>query len=89
MEATVELSIYPLHEDYKSRVKDFLKKIRSHRGLTIETNGMSTQVFGPYDLMMECLIPDIREALDHQQAMIVMKIGKGILRFDESKLSGE
>ncbi|TVR81216.1 MAG: hypothetical protein EA409_06865 [Saprospirales bacterium] len=89
MEATVELSIYPLHDDYKGRVKDFLKKIRSHSGLTIESNGMSTQIFGPYDLMMDCLIPDIREALDHQQAMIVIKIGKGILRFDESKLREE
>ncbi len=86
MEATAELSIYPLHDDYKDRVKDFLRKIRRHDGLTIESNGVSTQVFGQYDTIMEALTLDIREALEKQQAMVVLKIGKGILRFDESKL---
>lgn len=86
MEATMELSIYPLHADYKKKVKSFLKKLHRHEGLTIESNGMSTQIFGAYDRIMEVLHVDIRETLEKEEAMVVLKIGKGILRFDDSNL---
>ena len=86
MEATIELSIYPLHQDYKNKVKDFIKKIKRHRGLRVESNGMSTQIFGQYDDIMEVLRLDIRDTLEKEEAMVVLKIGKGILRFDESSL---
>lgn len=86
MEATVEISIYPLHDNYKERVKTFLKKLRRHKNLTVESNGVSTQIFGQYDNIMEALHVDIREALEQQNAMVVMKLGKGTLRFDDSKL---
>lgn len=86
MEATMELSIYPLHSDYKNKVKSFLKKLNRHRGLTIESNGMSTQIFGAYDRIMEVLHVDIRETLEKEDVMVVLKMGKGILRFDDSNL---
>ena len=86
MEATIELSIYPLHQDYKNKVKDFIKKIKRHRELRVESNGMSTQIFGQYDDIMEVLRLDIRDTLEKEEAMVVLKIGKGILRFDESSL---
>ncbi len=86
MEATIELSIYPLHQDYKNKVKDFIKKIKRHSGLRVESNGMSTQIFGQYDDIMEVLRLDIRDTLEKEEAMVILKIGKGILRFDESSL---
>jgi len=89
MEATVEISFYPLQDNYKERVKNFIKKIRRHKNLHLESNGMSTQIFGQYDDIMNALTVDIRESLEEEQAMVVLKIGKGILRFDESKLKGD
>jgi uncharacterized protein YqgV (UPF0045/DUF77 family) len=86
MEATIEISFYPLQDNYKEQVKDFIRKIRRHKNLLIESNGMSTQIFGQYDDLMNALTVDIREALKNEQAMVILKIGKGILRFDESKL---
>ena len=86
MEATVEISFYPLQDNYKERVRSFIRKIKRHEKLQIESNGMSTQIFGQYDDIMNALMVDIREALENEQAMVVLKIGKGILRFDESKL---
>lgn len=86
MEATIEISLYPLQDNYKEQVKQFIKKIRLHQNLRIESNGMSTQIFGQYDDIMNVLMVDIRETLEIQPAMFVLKIGKGILRFDTNEL---
>jgi hypothetical protein len=47
MQASIEMSLYPLKESYKEIIKKFLEDIRkSNENLLIETNLMSTQIFG-------------------------------------------
>lgn len=82
MQATVEISLYPLHQDYENRVIAFLEKINQYEGLTIETNGVSTQIFGDYHKIMEMLTKEMHDTLDSQHAMFVMKLGKGILKYN-------
>lgn len=43
MECSVEISMYPLKTDYKRAIINFIKSLRKHPFVTIETNGMSTQ----------------------------------------------
>lgn len=81
MQATVEISLYPLHQDYENKVLQFLAKINKYDDLTIETNGVSTQIFGDYFKIMEMLTKEIHDILDSQHAMFVIKIGKGELRY--------
>ena len=81
MEATVEISMYPLHQDYEERVLAFLEKINKYEDLTIVTNGVSTQIFGDYHLLMEMLTKEMKDVLEAQEAMFVMKLGKGILKY--------
>ena len=83
MQATVEISLYPLHQDYENRVLNFLEKINKYNNLVIETNGMSTQIFGDYHLIMEMLTKEMQDVLESQYAMFVFKIGKGILKYDK------
>lgn len=81
MQATVEISLYPLHQDYENRVLKFLAKINEYPDLIIETNGVSTQIFGDYLKIMEMLTTEMQEVLESQHAMFVMKLGKGTLRY--------
>ena len=81
MQATVEISLYPLHQDYEKKVLSFLAKINEYEDLTIETNGVSTQIFGDYFKIMEMLTKEMHNVLENQEAMFVMKLGKGELRY--------
>lgn len=81
MQATIEISMYPLTDDYANQVLAFLEKVNSYEGIQVETNGVSTQIFGEYDQLMQLLQTEIKAVLEAQMAMFVLKIGKGELRF--------
>lgn len=81
MQATVEISMYPLHQDYEQRVLAFLEQINSYPTIQVETNGVSTQLFGKYEDLMHLLSTEMKEVLENQHTMFVLKIGKGELRY--------
>ena len=60
MEISVEISKYPLADDYIPAIKSFIDRLNQLEGLTIVTNTMSTQVFGDYDLVMDTLKEEMR-----------------------------
>ena len=61
MQISIELSLYPLAEDhYKNEIWAFIKRLRDTEGLTVVTNGMSTQVFGEYDLAVSKVMTEIK-----------------------------
>ncbi|MAY14193.1 MAG: hypothetical protein CMI06_02520 [Oceanospirillaceae bacterium] len=60
MEISVEISKYPLADDYIPAIKSFIDRLNQIEGLSIVTNTMSTQVFGDYDLVMDTLKEEIR-----------------------------
>ena len=55
MQCSVEISMYPLHENYKPLIIDFIKRLRLYSQIKITTNGISTQLFGSYDQIMSIL----------------------------------
>ncbi|MDJ1479315.1 hypothetical protein QNI16_02390 [Cytophagaceae bacterium YF14B1] len=84
MKVTVEISLYPLHEQYESSVLAFIEKLRRHPEVVVETNGLSTQIFGEYDFVMKELLPvHIQEVFKKEKAVVVLKIGQGHLRYEE------
>ena len=61
MQISIELSLYPLAEQqYKSEIWAFIKRLRQTEGLEVVTNGMSTQVFGEYDLAVSKVMSEIK-----------------------------
>lgn len=61
MEISIEISLYPLaEENFKKDIWDFIKKLRLVEGLEVVTNGMSTQVFGEYDLTVQHVMAEIK-----------------------------
>jgi uncharacterized protein YqgV (UPF0045/DUF77 family) len=62
MQVSIEISLYPLAEDqFKTEIWAFIKRLRLVDGLTVVTNGMSTQVFGDYDLATSKVMAEIKQ----------------------------
>ena len=55
MECSVEISMYPLNKDYKPSIISFIQNLRKHPFIKVETNGISTQVFGDYTRLMKAI----------------------------------
>jgi uncharacterized protein YqgV (UPF0045/DUF77 family) len=83
MQATIEISMYPLSDDYIQRVLAFLEELKKHENIRIETNGLSTQIFGVYHELLDILKMEMFEVLSNQNAIFILKIGKGELRYEE------
>jgi uncharacterized protein YqgV (UPF0045/DUF77 family) len=74
MNISVEISYYPLNQEYVPPIREFIDRINRHDGLIAKTNGMSTQIFGPYDLVMGALTAEIRESFANPHSVFVMKV---------------
>ncbi len=87
MKISIELSLYPLAEQkFKTEIWRFIKQLRQVEGLTVVTNGMSTQVFGDYDLAVYAVMSEIKKV--HQQldtAVFVVKFIAGDLSQPEAE----
>ena len=70
MNCSVEISMYPLHKEYVDPIIDFIKKLRTYPNLVIETNGMSTQIFGDYDKIMNALNCEMKEVFLNKQKVV-------------------
>ena len=75
MDIGVEISMYPLHQDFIPPIRDFIVRLNTDARLRIVTNSMSTQVFGDYDAVMDTLVRELRGTLEgNDKAVFVMKV---------------
>jgi uncharacterized protein YqgV (UPF0045/DUF77 family) len=82
MQATVELSLNPLDADYANIVTEFILRFKDHPDLQVVVNGLSTQIIGPYDLIMDMLEGEMKTVLEKYPAVFHMKIARGRLTRD-------
>lgn len=80
MKISLELSLYPLKEDYEELILLFIARLNQNSKLEVETNGMSTQVFGEMEEVMGTVQEAMKEIYEKDKAMLVMKMGKGTLK---------
>lgn len=74
MIATVEISMYALSDDYEKKVIDFIQRIKQNKNIRVEVNGLSTQLFGEYDILMDVLKKEMRSDFENGKAVFIMKI---------------
>ena len=55
MELSVELSFYPLQEQYKKPILALIEVLKQEQSIEVISNRMSTQLFGEYDEVMSVL----------------------------------
>lgn len=64
MKLSVEVSMYPLKDEYIPAIKDFIGRVNAHTGLKVMSNTMSTQIFGDYDLVMDVMRDEMRQSFE-------------------------
>ncbi|HSH66650.1 MAG TPA: hypothetical protein VLB84_12875 [Bacteroidia bacterium] len=79
MIATIEISMYALSNNYEERVIDFIQRVKQNPSVRVEVNGLSTQLFGDYDVLMQLLKKEMFVDLENGKSVFVLKIGPGEL----------
>jgi uncharacterized protein YqgV (UPF0045/DUF77 family) len=79
MIATIEISMYALSNDYAERVIAFIQRIKQNRNIRVEVNGLSTQLFGDYEVLMQLLKKEMQHDLESGKSVFLLKIGPGEL----------
>jgi len=75
MRIAVDISLYPLDENFVPPIQDVIKRLNQHESLEIVTNPMSTQIRGEYDVVMEAITQEIRKSFEQiPKAVFAIKI---------------
>jgi uncharacterized protein YqgV (UPF0045/DUF77 family) len=78
MRAAVEISMYPLVVDYRTRIRAFIDRIKVDPALIVRTNSLSTQLWGDLDHLMQVLTREMAtSAEDGPQLVFVLKVLPG------------
>ena len=70
MKLVVEISLYPLQEDYIPHIKTFIERINQYADIQVQTHATSTIVMGQYDDVMSMLSVEMKRS--HEE------LGQGI-----------
>ncbi|HEX8782926.1 MAG TPA: YkoF family thiamine/hydroxymethylpyrimidine-binding protein [Steroidobacteraceae bacterium] len=79
MDIGVEISLYPLKADFVPVIHEFLERVNRAGQLRVVTNSMSTQIFGPFDAVMQLLREELRTTFEtlagaNDKAVFVLKV---------------
>jgi uncharacterized protein YqgV (UPF0045/DUF77 family) len=80
MRAAVEISMYPLDGDYRPPIQAFIDRLNTHPGLSVQTNALATQIWGPLQQIMSVLSEEMARAAHGgaPQLVFVMKVLPGL-----------
>ena len=70
MVCSVEISMYPLKENFKPSIIAFIKKLRKYPFVKVTTNGMSTQVFGEYKRVMNAINTEMENTFLNENSVV-------------------
>lgn len=75
MQVAVDISLYPIADDFIPPIDDVIERLNSHESLQVNTNPMSTQVRGEYDEVMVALNREIKATfVSTPRAVFVIKV---------------
>ncbi len=67
---TVDISMYPLDAEYGPPIIDFIRDLRTHPGIEVITNALSTQVRGEFDAVTRALNASMREHMERDARVV-------------------
>ncbi len=75
MRVAVDISLYPIADDFIPPIDDVIERLNSHELLEVNTNPMSTQIRGEYDDVMAALNREIKTTFESSpKAVFAIKI---------------
>ena len=80
MDISVEVSMYPLKDEYIPAIQSFIDRVNTYPELHVLTNTMSTQLFGEFDFLMDVMRDEMRRSYEtFGRAIFVCKFIQGDL----------
>ena len=79
MDIGIEISLYPLQAEFVPVIHDFIGRLSAGGRFRVVSNSMSTQIFGPYDEVLEAVRRELRATFTGLEttsgkAVFVMKV---------------
>lgn len=75
MRVAVDISLYPIADDFLPPIKDVVDRLNANSTVEVETNAMSTQIRGEYDVVMAVLNQEMKETFERNpKAVFVIKV---------------
>lgn len=79
MKVTIEISNYPLSEDYEPKILDFINRCQAH-GMRTKVNATATHIQGDYETVINLVQEEIKTSFEkYGQMIFVLKVLKGEL----------
>ncbi len=75
----VEISLYPLAEQFAPEIHDFIARLAAAADLKVVSGSLSTQIFGDYERVFETLRRELRATFESRgekggKAAFVLKV---------------
>jgi len=75
MRVAVDISLYPLNEDFIPPIDDVIGRLNNHTSIEVVTNPLSTQIIGEFDDVMHVLHKEIGTTFENlPKAVFAIKI---------------
>ena len=75
MHIGIEISLYPLKDDYIAPIEEFIQRLNHEPRFRVVTNSMSTQIFGPPEELLSALAREMRVTFEKVgKAVFVLKV---------------
>ena len=88
MKITIELSLYPLNENYTGIIIGFIKNLKSYESIKVFTTSMSTYISGDYDEVMKIMTTELKSVHESiPDSSTVMKIIPKDLNIEDGYLN--
>lgn len=71
---SADISYYPLGREHIPPILDFIHRLNCYPDIEVKTNGLSTQVFGDYDTVMNAIREEIRKSFELPLSVFVIKL---------------
>ena len=74
MKTSIEISYYPLKDEFIPPIKSFIDRLNTYENIIVKTSGISTHVFGEYFEVMKILTDEIHKSFELPHSVFVLKI---------------
>jgi uncharacterized protein YqgV (UPF0045/DUF77 family) len=72
MDVAVDLSFYPLQAEFLGPIRALIERLNAVGHVRVQTNSMSTQLYGEYTQVMQLLTRELQTALAASQRCVVV-----------------
>lgn len=69
---SAEISLYPLAEEYRSVIQEFVDRLASYDNIAVQTNTMSTQIFGEFRQVMSVLTEELERVYQRAPSQVLV-----------------